>query len=218
MADQKVQRQLQQMIKFIEFEAQTKEQEIRSNAEQECEREKSTYIEKERKKLEADYIRRVKEAEVKQRITFSQELSSSRLLLLETEDRHIQTLMSEVKEKLKQQVNSDGYDELLVKLIKEGRNKVEDKEVIVRCMEREQHKVKKAIEIIKNEDSSLILHFDDKHFLGEECIGGVSIASKDDRIVCNNTLEQRLNQALAVALPLVRQTVFPSLKNQKQKN
>ena len=126
--------------------------------------------------------------------------------------------MSEVKEKLKQQVNSDGYDELLVKLIKEGRNKVEDKEVIVRCIERDQEKVKKAIETVKNEDSSLILHFDDKHFLGEECIGGVSIASKDDRIVCNNTLEQRLNQALAVALPLVRQTVFPSLKNQKQKN
>ena len=218
MSDQKVQRQLQQMIKFIEFEAQTKEQEIRSNAEQECEREKSTYIEKERKKLEADYIRKVKEAEVKKRITFSQELSSSRLLLLQTEDKHIQTLLNDVRSKLEQQVNSSAYDELLVKLIKEGMKKVEDKEVIVRSTEKDAEKVRKAIEVVKKEEKEMTIVFDDKHYLEESCIGGVSIASKDDRIVCNNTLEQRLNQALAISLPLIRKTIFPSLKNQTQKN
>ena len=218
MSDQKVQRQLQQMIKFIEFEAQTKEQEIRSNAEQECEREKSSFIEKERKKIENDYVRRVKEAEVKKRITFSQELSSSRLQLLQTEDQYIQTLLTEVREKLENEINKESYNELLVKLIKEGMKKVEDKEVIVRGLERDKEKVAKAIEIVRKEMNDITIIFDDKHFLEKECIGGVAIASKDERIVCNNTLEQRLNQALTISLPLIRKTVFPSLKNQAQKN
>ena len=218
MADQKVQRQLQQMIKFIEFEAETKQQEIRSNAEQECEREKSTYIEKERKKLEADYLRRVKEAEVKKRITFSQELSSSRLLLLQTEDKHIQTLLDEVKQRLLDQITKENYHDLLIQLIKEGMKKVEDNEVIIRGTEKDKEKINKAIQCVRNEQSEITIIFDDKHFLDESCIGGVSIASKDDRIVCNNTLEQRLNQALTISLPLIRKTVFPSLKNQSQKN
>ena len=218
MADQKVQRQLQQMIKFIEFEAQTKEQEIRSNAEQECEREKSTFIEKERKKLENDYIRRVKEAEVKKRITFSQELSTSRLQLLQTEDKHIQTLLTEVKGKLMNEVNKESYNELLIKLIKEGMKKVEDKEVIIRGLERDKSKISNAIENVKKEMNDITIIYDDQHFLDENCIGGVAIASKDERIVCNNTLEQRLNQALTISLPLIRKTVFPSLKNQAQKN
>ena len=206
------------MIKFIEFEAETKQQEIRSNAEQECEREKSTYIEKERKKLEADYLRRVKEAEVKKRITFSQELSSSRLLLLQTEDKHIQTLLDEVKQRLLDQITKENYHDLLIQLIKEGMKKVEDNEVIIRGTEKDKEKINKAIQCVRNEQSEITIIFDDKHFLDESCIGGVSIASKDDRIVCNNTLEQRLNQALTISLPLIRKTVFPSLKNQSQKN
>ena len=217
MADQ-VSRQLQQMVKFIEFEAKTKEQEIRSNAEQECEREKSTYIEKERKKIEMDYTRKVKEAEVKKRITFSQELSNSRLQLLEAEDKHIQTLMLEVREKLKQYIKGNDYEELLMKLIQEGIQKLEIKDVIVKCLKEDCDKVKSAINKVKNTDSTLNITLDEKDFLDESLIGGISVASCDDKIVCNNTLEHRLNSALNVALPLIRKTIFPSLKNQAQKN
>ncbi|EDR29745.1 vacuolar ATP synthase subunit E, putative [Entamoeba dispar SAW760] len=218
MTDTQVSRQLQQMIKFIEFEAKTKEQEIRTNAEQECEREKATYIEKERNKLEADYQRRVKEAEVKKKITFSQELSESRLQLLEAEDKHIQTLMESVRNKLTESVKNDTYQELLIKLIQEGIKKVEDNEVTIRCLKVELDKVKKAIEIVKKMDSSLKIQVDDKNFLEPTVIGGVSVVSYGDKIVCNNTLEYRMNAALTVALPLIRKTVFPSLKNQTQKN
>ena len=53
------------------------------------------------------------------------------------------------------------------------------------------------------EMSDIEIVFDDKHFLDENCIGGVAIASQDERIVCNNTLEQRLNQALTISLPSI---------------
>ncbi|ELP84300.1 vacuolar ATP synthase subunit E, putative [Entamoeba invadens IP1] len=211
-------RQLLQMVKFIEFEANSKRQEIQSNAEQECERDKASFIEKERKKIEADYIHKVKEAEVKKKIAFSQELSASRLKLLESEDKHIEDLMTLVKDKLQKQILNEDYNDLLVKLIKEGVKKVEDKKVTIMCIKNDLEKVKKAIDIVTKEDNSIKITLDQTHFLDQTAIGGVAVASMGDKIVCYNTLEHRMNSALMISLPQVRVTVFPSLKTRKQKN
>ncbi|KAL7715954.1 Vacuolar ATP synthase subunit E [Entamoeba marina] len=216
MAD--ISRQLQQMIKFIEFEAQSKEQEIRSNAEQECEREKAVFIDKERKKLEADYARKVKQAEVKRRITYSQELSSSRLNLLKEEDKFIQQLLGEVKAKLVEETKKGSYEQLLVKLIVEGVKKVDDNDVTIRCLEADLNYVKKAVETAKKELSGVKITLDEVFYLEDKAIGGVAISSLGDHIVCNNTLERRANAALTASLPKIRSIVFPSLKTQSQKS
>ena len=51
--------------------------------------------------------------------------------------------------------------------------------------------------------------------LEDKVIGGVTIATLGDSIICNNTLEHRMNQALITALPLIRKTIFPSLGNRE---
>ena len=206
------------MINFIIFEAESKEREIHSNAEQECEREKSTYIDKERKKIDADFQRKVKEAEVKKRIAYSQALSSSRLQLLEAEDAHVQTLMKMVEQQLAEETKKDSYEGLLEKLILEGIKKVEDTDITVKCRASDADKVKSAISRILKDNSTWTITLDDKEYLDDSVIGGVTIGSHGDKIVCNNTLEHRTVAALTVSLPLIRKTIFPSLKNQTQKN
>jgi V-type H+-transporting ATPase subunit E len=46
----------------------------------------------------------------------------------------------------------------------------------------------------------------------ESCMGGVILHSQKGRIVCSNTLDERLQLVYAEALPDVRQMLFPSLK------
>ena len=213
-----VSRQLQQMISFIEFEAQTKKQEIESNAEQECEREKAAIIDRERKRLEADYANRVKQAEVKKRILYSQELSAARLRLLKTEDQHIQQLLDGVRERLRAFTQSDAYPALLEQLVLQAVTKLEDTTVTVQCVERDAPLVRRALEAVRAKAPDVRATLDETFFLDDRAIGGVVVASLGDRIVCANTLEHRLAEAHVAALPEIRARLFPSLKSQRQRN
>ena len=46
----------------------------------------------------------------------------------------------------------------------------------------------------------------------ESCMGGVILHSQKGRIVCSNTLDERLKLVYEQALPDVRNMLFPSLK------
>ncbi|EKE40723.1 ATP synthase (E/31 kDa) subunit protein [Entamoeba nuttalli P19] len=206
--------QLKKQIEYIHQSAESKRDEIISSANQESEKEKNNIIEKEKAKIDLEFNKKLKEAETKKKISHSQELSAARLQLLKAEDIHIQSLMTEVRNKLIKSTQESNYPEILMKLIQEGINKLQDNNVTIRCVERDIKLVEKTVKQINKEHPKMKIDIDTMFYLEESVIGGVTVASLGDRIICNNTLEHRMNQALAIALPLIRKTVFPSLKTQ----
>ncbi|EDR29744.1 vacuolar ATP synthase subunit E, putative [Entamoeba dispar SAW760] len=206
--------QLKKQIEYIHQSAESKRDEIISNANQESEKEKNTIIEKEKVKIDLEFNKKLKETETKKKISHSQELSAARLQLLKAEDIHIQSLLTEVRDKLIKSTQESNYPEILIKLIQEGIKKLQDNNITIRCVERDIKLVEKAIKQINKEYPKIKIDIDTMFYLEESVIGGVTIASLGDRIICNNTLEHRMNQALAIALPLIRKILFPSLKTQ----
>jgi len=53
--------------------------------------------------------------------------------------------------------------------------------------------------------------FDDNEGV-EWCMGGVVLHAKKGRIVCSNTLDDRLQLVYQEAIPEIRKTLFPSFK------
>ena len=203
--------QLEKQLQFINEFTEAKKDEILSIAEAESEKERITIIEKEQIKIETEYAKKMKETEIKQRIKHSQELSQSRLQLLKAEESHLQTLMADVRTQLLQVRETEQYKTIIKGLILEGIKILNDTTITIRCIQKDIPLVKSIISDIKKEQPKLKIDLDELFSLDDKVIGGVSIATMGERIICNNTLEHRMTQALSVALPLIRKTVFPSL-------
>ena len=207
--------QLEKQLQFIDEFTSSQESEILSNAEVEAEKERNTIIERERVKIESDFENKMKQTAIKERIHHSQELSQARLQLLKAEDAHLHTLMLQVRNRLMQVRESEEYKPLLKSLIIQGIKILNDRNITIRCVQKDVPLVKTIIQEIAKEHQKLKIDLDELFCLEEKVIGGVTIATMGDSIICNNTLEHRLNQALVVALPLIRKTVFPSLGNRE---
>ena len=211
--DKKARLELQ--LKFINDETEARKTEILSQAEIECEKERNIIIERENDKINNDFEKKIKQTEVKQRIQHSQELSQSRLQLLRAEDAHLQSLMVDVRKKLMEVRETEGYKTLIKELIIQGIKILKDRNITIRCVQKDVAIVKTIINDIMKDHPKLKIELDELFCLEDKVIGGVTIASLNDSIICNNTLEHRMNQALVTALPLIRKTIFPSLGNKE---
>mmetsp|Transcript_66528 Transcript_66528/g.92118 ORF Transcript_66528/g.92118 Transcript_66528/m.92118 type:complete len:86 (-) Transcript_66528:136-393(-) len=68
------------------------------------------------------------------------------------------------------------------------------------------------------------IKIDEKNFLPEydenaekSCMGGFVMLARKNRIVCSQTLDDRLSLAYQQAIPAIRATLFPSF-NRKRRN
>ena len=61
------------------------------------------------------------------------------------------------------------------------------------------------------DNSKYLPEFSDKQG-AESCIGGAVFFAKRGRIVCSNTLEDRLKLVFSEAIPHVRKTLFPNFR------
>ena len=209
------QTRLKLQLDFINEQTIARRDEILSLAEIECEKERNIIIEREKEKIDNDFEKKIKQTEVKQRIQHSQELSQSRLQLLRAEDAHLQSLMIDVRNKLMQIRETEEYKTLIKQLIIQGIKILNDKNITIRCIQKDVAIVKVIINDIMKDHPKLKIDLDELFCLEDKVIGGVTIATLGDSIICNNTLEHRMNQALITALPLIRKTIFPSLGNRE---
>ena len=209
------QARLQLQLDFINEQTIARRDEILSLAEIECEKERNIIIEREKEKIDNDFEKKIKQTEVKQRIQHSQELSQSRLQLLRAEDAHLQSLMVDVRKKLMEVRETEGYKTLIKELIIQGIKILKDRNITIRCVQKDVAIVKTIINDIMKDHPKLKIELDELFCLEDKVIGGVTIATLNDSIICNNTLEHRMNQALVTALPLIRKTIFPSLGNKE---
>lgn len=82
------------------------------------------------------------------------------------------------------------------------------------------------VEAFKGRDSlKCNVAIDEKNFLPEwdesnpknSCLGGFEMYAKKNRIVCSQTLDARMELVYAMAIPAIREMLFPSLVKKAKK-
>uniref|UniRef100_A0A1J3CR37 V-type proton ATPase subunit E1 n=2 Tax=Noccaea caerulescens TaxID=107243 RepID=A0A1J3CR37_NOCCA len=225
MNDGDVSRQIQQMVRFIRQEAEEKANEISVSAEEEFNIEKLQLVEAEKKKIRQDYEKKEKQADVRKKIDYSMQLNASRIKVLQAQDDIVNAMKDKAaKDLLNVSGNESAYKQLLKDLIVQCLLRLKEPSVLLRCRKEDLGLVESILDDAKEEyagkakvhapevavDTEIFLppppKSSDPH--GLHCSGGVVLASKDGKIVCENTLDARLDVAFRMNLPVIRKSLF----------
>lgn len=226
MNDAEVERQIDQMVRFIKQEAQEKANEIAVSAEEEFNIEKLQLLEAEKGKIRKDFERRESQIDVKKKIEFSKQLNASRIKVLQAQDDAVQGVAREAHEALRGiSSNAAKYQALLTDLLVQSLAKLQQPAVTVRSREVDASAVQSSIEPARLKFTKVYgaeapaVTMDTAVFLPaaptgkddderDSCAGGISVASANGKIVCSNTLDDRLKIAFAANLPEFRAALF----------
>ena len=211
--DADVDRQIQQMKKFIEQEAKEKADEIAIKAEEEFNIEKGRLVQSEKLKISTYYERKEKQVELQRKIQRSNLLNQARLTVLKARDDNIKKILEEARKSLGE-VTSDTpkYEALLESLITQCLYQLLETDVLVRCRQRDVKLVEKVFPKAINgfkaatgKDVTLTIYMD---YLPAECAGGVELSTRDGKIRVTNTLESRLELISSQLVPVIRTLLF----------
>ncbi|KAI9081725.1 hypothetical protein K1719_036328 [Acacia pycnantha] len=218
MNDTDVSKQIQQMVRFIRQEAEEKASEIAVSAEEEFNIEKLQLVEAEKKKIRQESERKEKQVDIRKKIEYSMQLNASRIKVLQAQDDVVSS-MKEAASKEVLSVSGDHhvYRNLLKDLIVQSLLRLKEPSVLLRCRKDDLHLVEDVLNSAAQEyaaktnvhppeiivDKEVYLpptpSYHDPH--GVFCSGGVVLASRDGKIVCENTLDARLDVAFRKRLP-----------------
>ncbi|KAL8102087.1 hypothetical protein AgCh_026828 [Apium graveolens] len=218
MNDADVSKQIQQMVRFIRQEAEEKANEISVSAEEEFNIEKLQLLEAEKKKIKQDYERKLKQVDIRKKIEYSTQLNASRIKVLQAQDDIVTALKDATsKELLRFSQDKNGYKKLLKDLILQSLLRLKEPAVLLRCREIDVSLVESVLEEAKREYTEKAklqtpsIMLDKRVYLpppqtsagthGLSCSGGVVMASLDGKIVCENTLDARLDIVFKQKLP-----------------
>ncbi|CAA6665911.1 unnamed protein product [Spirodela intermedia] len=222
MNDADVSKQIQQMVKFIHQEAEEKANEISVSAE-----------ELRKKKIKQEFGRKEKQVEVRRKIEYSMQLNASRLKVLQAQDDLVNS-MKEAAEKELLHVSHDhhAYKHLLKELIVQCLLRLKEPSVLLRCRKEDVGLVESVLHSAKHEYAEkanvhhpeividhvthlpplatiiMVMDFSGNTLFREICSGGVVLASRDGKIVCENTLDARLEVVFHKKLPEIRKCLF----------
>ncbi|KAJ8425833.1 hypothetical protein Cgig2_021300 [Carnegiea gigantea] len=217
MNDGDVSKQIQQMVRFIRQEAEEKANEISVSAEEEFNIEKLQLVEAEKKRIKQEYERKGKQVEVRKKIEYSMQLNASRLKVLQAQDDLVNG-MKEAAAKALVNLSDDkkAYRKVIQGLIVQALLRLKEPAILLRCREMDRKVVESALEDSKREYAEKAkvaaptITIDKVYLppppsgpnhIGPSCSGGVVLASQDGKIVCENTLDQRLEVAFRQKLP-----------------
>lgn len=225
MNDVDVSRQIQQMVRFILQEAEEKANEISVSAEEEFNIEKLQLVEAEKRKIRQEYEKKEKQVEIRKKIEYSMQLNASRIKVLQAQDDLVNSMKeAAAKELLHVSHHHHSYKELLKGLIVQGLLRLKEPAVLLRCREDDHHLVESVLHSAKHEYAEkaevhppeIIVDHEvylppapsDHHDHGLHCSGGVVLASRDGKIVLENTLDARLDVVFRKKLPEIRKRLF----------
>ncbi|KAL9246675.1 hypothetical protein vseg_020180 [Gypsophila vaccaria] len=227
MNDNDVQKQIQQMVRFIRQEAEEKANEISVSAEEEFNIEKLQLVEAEKKKIRQEYERKEKQVQIRKKIEYSMQLNASRIKVLQAQDDLVNSMKDAAsKELLRVSGQHHQYRELLKDLIVQSLLRLKEPALLMRCRENDVQHVEHVLDTAREEyaDKAEVHAPDviiddiylppapshnDTH--GLSCSGGVVLASRDGKIVFENTLDARLEVAFRKKLPQIRKQLFGSI-------
>ena len=203
------------MTNFILQEAHEKVNEINIKAEHDFNVEKQTLHIEGNKKVDEEYVKKEKDLEKEQRVQQSNAISSARVKKMESRDVLLDGLKGSVTEKLKAFVKSPQYPTLLRQLIVQGLLKMQEPVVEILARAEDKQIVTRVIAEALTEYRNNMAEGGvspkvtvSEHALPQNVTGGVILAAQHGRILCNQTLDERLAIAYNDSLPNIREKLF----------
>nr|CAG4639586.1 EOG090X0F8Y [Daphnia magna] len=198
LTDSDVQKQIKQMMGFIEQEANEKVEEIDAKAEEEFNIEKGRLVQQQRLKIMEFYERKEKQVELQKKIQSSNLLNQARLKVLQAQQQHIQNLLAESRTRLaKSSADRSNYTRVICDLIIQALFQIMEPVVTIRCRQVDLELVESVLpEAIAKYSEAMHkpcqINIAKENFLPVDTCGGVELAAFHGRIRVNNTLENRL--------------------------
>ncbi|KAK4262849.1 hypothetical protein QN277_028353 [Acacia crassicarpa] len=227
MNDADVSKQIQQMVRFIRQEAEEKANEIAVSAEEEFNIEKLQLVEAEKKKIRQEYERKEKQVDIRKKIEYSMQLNASRIKVLQAQDDLVNSMKEAAAKDLlnvSHHHHHHVYRHLLKDLIVQSLLRLKEPSVLLRCRKEDLHLVEHVLDSAAQEyadkanvrppeitvDKQVYLPPAPSHHNTHEtyCSGGVVLASRDGKIVFENTLDARLDVVFRKKLPEIRKQLF----------
>nr|CAG4643550.1 EOG090X0F8Y [Ilyocryptus agilis] len=221
LSDSDVQKQIKQMMGFIEQEANEKVEEIDAKAEEEFNIEKGRLVQQQRLKIMEFYERKEKQVELQKKIQSSNLLNQARLKVLQAQQQHIQNLLGEARNRLgKASADRNSYGRVVRDLIIQALFQIMEPQVTIRCRQADLDLVESILpdavakyrEAMHKECQVSIAK---ENFLPADTCGGVELYAFQGRIRVNNTLENRLEMIASQMLPEMRTKLFGANANRK---
>lgn len=220
------------MVAFVHKEAQEKAAETLVKAKETFAREKAQRIRDERQRILKQFEKLQKEIETKEKIEKSNAINQARLRLLKEREEVMASAVALAASKLSGigDPKDAKYKTMLQALILQALIKLDDTEAVVNCRKQDEQLVDAVLPAAVKEytdktgrtvkvtvDRALYLPPPKSEVAAglDYCSGGVVLASHNGRIVCDNTLDTRLNIAFSDVLPLVRGKMFGFSKTRK---
>ena len=229
-------KQINQMCKFILQEAKEKANEISIKTNHDFNKEKQLKVLNAKKKIDSQFAAKMERLDSDRKVERSKAIGAARRKKGVCAHDLVQQVKVDTLEHLKKQLEAkpSDYENLLKHLLVEGLTKLNETTVTVECLSRDSATVTKllpaALEEYKGKVKELYAQdagkyesqlataqkctatVDSSRSLSEKaCIGGLKCVGLNGRIVCDNTLNTRLNLAAEALLPTMRNTLFPQL-------
>ncbi|KAI9501537.1 V-ATPase V1 sector subunit E [Coemansia spiralis] len=221
MNDEEVFSEMNKMVAFIKQEAMEKAREIKVKADEEFNIEKAKLVRQESINVEEQFQRKVKQAQVKQRILASTLINKSRLKVLQERQELLEVVFAEARKELeKVPEDTEKYKKLLIDLCVQAFVQLNDAVVNVRGRKADAELLKecvpKAVEAFKEKSGkSVKATVVEQSPLADSVLGGVRVSALNDRINVDNTLLARLDLSSEHMLPQLRNTLFGQSPNRR---
>ncbi|KAE9392916.1 ATPase, V1/A1 complex, subunit E [Gymnopus androsaceus JB14] len=227
MNDDEVLNELNKMVAFIKQEALEKAREIKVKADEEFAIEKAKLVKQEQLAIDAQYEKKLKGAQVSQKIAQSTLTNKSRLRLLHRREEHIQDLFATCRSQVVTLSSSDtdAYSDFLVGVLTQGYLYLMEPSVVVHSRKSDVTVVEEAAFTAAEkykEISGRDIKVDVKGTLNDDMqtdsfhrAGGVKLVSGTGRITLDNTLDERLRLLEDRMLPEIRKDLFGPNENRK---
>jgi len=212
------------MVAFILKEANEKADEIQVKAKEEFNIERQRLLQAEKLKLIKEFEKKEKQLEVSKKIAYSNELNQARLRTLKAREDAVAKIINDAYNKLYTISQGPGYKDLLCDLIVQAAIKLNESSAQVVCRQVDvavvESVLSRAVQKYKevtggHKDLKLSLdtrnHLSPPKVPGSEapsCAGGIALSTAEGKILCSNTLEQRLSTAHEQLLPTIRTILF----------
>lgn len=184
-------------------------------------------VEAEKQRLKSEFERRAKALEVEKKVAHSKAVNAARLKELQAREEAVRSLLQEAEMRLVQQAKDKStYAKLLADLLAQALERLGEPQALVRFRKVDEPLAEGcirdalAVYASRHGKEAPEVKLDTATFLppppangkaaegSSTCAGGVVVTSADGRIVCANTLDERLKITYSQNLPALRQVLF----------
>jgi V-type H+-transporting ATPase subunit E len=221
-------RQINQMIAFIQQEAKEKAEEIQVKTDSEFMAEMLSMRTQASIAIREDIEQKRKDRLTAKKIERSKRVNDAKFRVMAERNEKMNALKKEITSGLSQLSKDERYGELILFLIAQGLMSMLENTVTVRCRKEDlavvQAQVKGAVALYQETAYAAAavrvrvdVIVDKEEFLppgptpghvGPTCSGGVLLLARDGKIKCTNTLDDRLELSFAKSLPDIRGILF----------